>query len=283
MTTRLAKCQCKGCNNIGTVAVPLSRRGNRQAYICQYHAEQLEAYSRENETRLGTIKANGFTFSQELETSYSDIIARIELLASGYLPTSDITVDCEYKSAITNGLNSLAKHCVTIDRLIENGNLSVEDTNGYEVGTHLHIGHSEHINRETINQLARFYHSLFVPLSKVMEANPQKTEALFGRGFGRWAQPVNEDSWAGAHANFINLEHAYTVEFRILKYRNANQYMKAVHFCKDVMTALINNFILHFDDEPKDKRRYPNMTAYRKHKAQTTANKLVKLFEKYTA
>lgn len=59
--------------------------------------------------------------------------------------------------------------------------------------------------------------------------------------------------------------------------------MKAVHFCKDATTTIINNFIAHFNDEPKDKRRYPTITAYRKHKAQTTAQKLVKLFEKYTA
>lgn len=279
----LPKCQCKGCNNVGTVAVPLSRRGDRNAYICQYHAEQLEAYSRENMTRLGTIKANGFTFAQELETSFSDIVARMELLASGYLPTMDITVDCEYKSAITNGLNSLAKHCVTIDRLIANGNLSVADTSNYEVGTHLHIGHTDHIKPETIRYISRFYHSLFTPLSEAMKSDPQKTANLFGRYFGQWAQPINANSDPIAHSNFINLQHDYTIEFRILKYQNASQYMKAVHFCKDATITIINNFIVHFNDEPKDKRRYPTITAYRRHKAQTTAAKLVKLFEKYTA
>ena len=79
------------------------------------------------------------------------------------------------------------------------------------------------------------------------------------------------------------MQHAHTIEFRACKFVNDKQYMNAVHFCDDVIKAVVVNFVEHFNDTPKDARRYPNQTAYRKHKAQTTANKLVKLFEKYTA
>ena len=48
-----------------------------------------------------------------------------------------------------------------------------------------------------------------------------------------------------------------------------------------MVQAIVTNFCEHFNDEPKDKRRYATKTAYRKHKAQTTAKKLVKIFEKY--
>lgn len=281
--TTIAKCQCKDCNNNGTVKLQLSRRGNRPAYVCDFHAHLNESYFKKNQIRLGTAKVNGFTFSQELETSFSTVNARIELLASGYIPTDDSTVDCEYKSAITSGLNSLAKHCVTIDRLVENGELSVEDTDRYSVGTHLHVGHVNYINAETMGYIKRFYHSLFVPLCKTMILHPEQTKNLFGRNFGHWANVIGNESNPTCHTNFINTQHDYTLEFRLCKYQNADQYMKAVHFCKDVTNTVINNFIKHFNDSDIDSSRYSNITEYRKHKAKVTAKKLVKLFEKYTA
>lgn len=273
------KCQCAGCNNLGTVKVELARRGNRNAYMCEYHARREESYSTENNNRKGTVKKNGFTFSQELETSRSTEKARVELLASGYLPTSDCTVDVEYKSSITHGLNSLSKHCVTIEKLMQAGELEIDST----CGTHLHVGHSEYINSVTMDYVRRFYHSLFIPLCEAMQAEPEKTETLFGRGLTGWAQPINEYTPAQEHKNFINTQHTYTLEFRACKFKNANQYMHVTMFCKDITATVINNFIKHFNDTDIDSTRYANMRQYRKHKADVTAKKLVKLFEKYTA
>ena len=85
------------------------------------------------------------------------------------------------------------------------------------------------------------------------------------------------------HCNFVNLQHDFTIEFRACKFINANQYMTAVKFNRDVVNAIIENFIKHFNDEEFDTRRYSTIKEYRLHKAQVTAAKLVKLWHKYTA
>ena len=276
---RLPKCSCPNCQNIGTHKVQVFRRGKAgHAYICDFHYRQNESYYTKNNNKQGTTKKNAFTIGVEFETSFSTEKARIEFMQSGYLPTHDSTVNCEYKSPIFNGLNSLSKHCVTFERLINENQLQVNN----DCGTHLHIGNTEYLNRETLEYIRRFYHSLFIPLSEAMKENPQATERLFGRSLGYWNRPITENTNAREHTNFINMQHDFTIEFRTCKFINAKQYMNCAKFCVDCVTTIINNFVEHFNDEPTDARRYPTKTAYRKHKAQVTAKKLVKLFEKYS-
>lgn len=269
---------CDGirCRSVGTHAIPVAKRGGRNAFFCDMHANRhaMEGYGDENHQRRGIEKVNGFTFSMENETSFSSPIARMELIDVGYVPTHDGTVDIEYKSPIYEGLNALSKHCATFDRLIANDEMRI----GYECGSHFHVGHRDHINRETMDYVRRFYHSLFVPLCREMiEQGSEKTAKFWGRDFSSWATPITIASPAMTHTNFINTEHNPTIEFRLCKFRNATQYMQVVKFCRDVVNAIINNFILHFNDNVE------NITEYRKHKAQIAGEKIVKLYRKYTA
>lgn len=277
--SRIPACACYGCSSVGTVKVDSFRRGGRSIFMCDFHANHRESYNFENDNRLGSVKANGITVGQEFETSYSSEKARAEILQNGYVPTIDCTVDVEYKSPIFEGLNAISKQALTLERLMQSGDLVV----GEECGTHTHIGHHEYINATTIDYLRRFYHSLFVPLSDAMSANPEAVRRVFGRGFNHWATPVDRDTYAENHTNFINLQHTYSIEFRLVKFENAQQYMHAVKFCKAVAEAVINNFIVHFNDTDFDRSRYDGYKAYRLHKAQVTANKLVKIWEKYSA
>jgi hypothetical protein len=138
--------------------------------------------------------------------------------------------------------------------------------------------------------LRRFNGSLFVPLSNAIMADQNKAERFFGRRSNTWAQPVTMSDPSGDYHGFqmkheamFNLQHDYTIEFRQAKFVSAERYMNVAKFAKDVANAIIENFIKHFNDTDFDKRRYPTRTAYRKHKADVTANKLVKLYEKYSA
>lgn len=271
------KCSCKNCHNIGTHAVPVYKRAGAFAYLCDFHFRHNEGYSTKNERIQGVTKAHGFTYGVEFETSFSTPKARIEFTDNGYLPTDDCTVNCEYKSPIMRGLNQLPKHCVTFDRLIAEGQLTVNN----DCGTHLHIG-GDALTEEALEYIRRFYHSLFLPLSKALEQNPTATAQLFGRTLNGWARPIYMGCNVGEHTNFINMQHAHTIEFRACKFVTGKQYMNAVHFCDDVVKTVVSCFLKYFNEEPKDKRRYPNQTAYRKYKADLTAKKLVKLFEKYT-
>lgn len=277
--SRIPVCNCPGCTNIGVHAVPVFRRGERLAYFCDIHFRRDLPYSTKNNAMAGTGKAHGYTVGVEYEVSRATEKARIEFTASGYLPTADCTVAHEFKSPIMQGLNSLSKHCVTFERLIHEGELEV----GNNCGTHFHVGNTEKLTAQKLEYIRRFYHSLFIPLCKAMRDNPQKTIALFGRDFTYYASPINEHSDPRAHCNFINMQHEHTIEFRLCKFVNAKQYMNCAKFCVDVANAVVNNFTEHFNDTPNDSRRYPNKTSYRKHKADVTAQKLVKLFEKYTA
>lgn len=270
-------CAVPGCNSEGVVKASLFRRGNRSAFLCEFHATHMDVYSFENESRYGTVKVNPWTIGIELETSFTTPKARLEILQSEYVPTSDVTVDIEFKSPIYNGLNAVSKHAATFEALINSGDMRI----GSNCGTHTHVGHKTMINAETMGYIRRFYHSLFLPLSDEMLAYPELVEKLFGRGFGEWCAPICEYTDATAHTNFVNTQHSYSLEFRIVKFVNAAQYMQAVKFCRDVANAVVANFLEHFNDSAIDARRYPTMTDYRKHKASVAAQKMVKLFHKY--
>jgi hypothetical protein len=275
----------KDCNNDGVVPVSIAKRGGRNGYYCERCARE-RGYSFENSIRYGKRKGNGFTFSLELETSTTTSKARGELLDFGFIPTSDVTVDVEYKSPIYEGLNAISKQCVSVEKLIENDEMYI----GRECGTHFHIGQVDYINPTTMRYLRRFNGSLFVPLSEAIMADPEKAERFFGRRSNGWAEPVTFNDPSGdydgsrmKHSAMFNLQHDYTVEFRQPKFVNAEQYMAVAKFAKDCVNAIIENFIKHFMDTEWDKNRYPKRTDYRKHKAQVAAKKMVKLYEKYTA
>ena len=274
-----AKCICKNCNNTGIHPVSVNDRGGRSGFLCNFHYLQNESYYTKNTFRQGKEKSNGFTYSIELETSRSNEKSRVELMNLGYIATKDSTVDVEYKSPIYQGLNSLQKQLLSIDTLINQNNLQINDT----CGTHLHVGHTENINTVTMQYIRRFYHSLFVPLSEYMRQHPAKTRQFWGREFSSsgWAVPVNENTDAQNHKNFINTQHDFTLEFRLAKFQNAKQYYNIVCFAKDTVNTIINNFILHFNNDNFDKTRYKNITEYRKHKAKLTAQKILKLYIKY--
>lgn len=283
---RIPVCMCKDCNSVGTVKVPIAKRGNRYGYMCDFHARRLEGYTVENGYRMGNRKQKPFTFSGELEGSYFTTKARGELVDFGFKPTADCTVSAEFKSPIYEGLNALSKQCVSIEKLIASGEMRI----GSECGTHFHVGHADYINPETMRYLRRFNGSLFVPLSNAIMADPEKSARFFGRRPNNWAEPVTMADPSGdfpgchmKHSAMFNLQHDYTVEFRQAKFVNAEQYMNMAKFARDCVNALIENFIKHFNDTDFDRNRYETQTAYRKHKAQVAANKMVKLYEKYTA
>ena len=272
--------KCIYCNNVGTVKIQLKNRGMRNAYLCEHHATTWgdRGYSVENDTRRGDA-GHGFTFSMELEMHRPTPTMRAELESVDFMPTHDGTTDTEFKSPIYQSLNPLPKKFDTIEKLLNAGHGAITEADG----THFHVGHKDFINATTISYLQRFYHSLFIPLCEAMQADREATIKLFGRDFTYYASTIDQYTNPEAHCNFINLQHSYTVEFRLCKFKTAAQYMNCVKFCKDATNAIIENFIKHFNDNDFDTRRYKNKTEYRKHKADVTAKKLVKLFKKYSA
>ena len=274
----MPKCSCPSCHNIGVNKYAVRRRGGGNAYLCEYHTQYLESYSRENNYRIGEMKQNGYTYSVELETSAADFQARLELCVAGFIPTSDCTVYAEFKSPIYNGMNGLKAFLPSIQDLIENGNMNI----GSNCGTHFHVGHDKYINARYMSYIRRFYHSLFVPLSRALENNNSKATEIFGRDFGYWAQAINEHTDAEEHTNFINVQHDYTLEFRRAFFRDAKQYARCCDFCRKVTEKVVNTFCMEVEKLglTEGQRLTVEQKAILKKAADKAARQMVKEFEK---
>lgn len=269
---RIGKCIYCGNEN-GTIKIKLADRGNRNACICENCKNRMESYTFENGIQRGSFYKNPFSYSIELETMRPTLKANMELLNKGFRPTSDCTVDCEFKSPIFTGMKSCVAICnQTIQSLLDNEEIVIDNN----CGTHFHVGYADNSFSVYMSYIKRFYHSLFVPLCEAMQADPAKTKRIFGRDFTYYASPININTIPDNHSNFINVQHDNTLEFRLMFFDNATQYVKAMHFCKKITEIIITNFCEHFNDN----RDGENMTAYRKHKAKIASDKILKEWNK---
>jgi hypothetical protein len=114
-----------------------------------------------------------------------------------------------------------------------------------------------------------------------MKTHETETTELFGRFFTHYAKAMDENTTQESHSDryyFINCLADSNIEFRLNKFNNGKQYQKLMKMEVKMVQAIVENFCKHFNDEPKDASRYPNKTAYRRHKAKMTGEKLAKIF-----
>ena len=288
MCRETAICTC--CNRpfaVDTmVGTAMPNRGGRMAYMCRDCAMRNRYYHTSNNELQGKAKKNAVCVGWELETSYSNDYARNILFEYGMIPTNDSSLHgtrcCEYVSGIQQGLNIGSKMCVSIEKLIQEGHLQINNS----CGTHFHVSvnnmRNEHGVAVYMDYIRRFYHSLFLPLAKAMRENPEKTERLFGRYFTGYASDINEHTDANNRYNFINATNNSNIEFRLNKFVTAKQAQAVTKMEVEMVKCIVTNFCEHFMDTDWDRTRYEKRTHYRKHKAEVTANKLVKLFNKFS-
>lgn len=295
---------CTRCNSVFPVSEMVgttsAKRGENVAYICRRCATVNESYHTNNDKVLGTDKVNQVFCGIEGEFSYSDEYARNVMFEYGFIPTHDCSIEsegygsrygwdgntCEYVSGLMKGLNRASKWALSCDRLMADGHLKVNNS----CGTHFHVSidsmKDAYGNKTYMGYIRRFYNSLFVPLCEAMQANPDATVVLFGRYFTGYAKAINMATTQRYHDDryyFINCLAENNVEFRLNRFVNGKQYQNLMKMEVEMVKCIVKNFCEHFNDTEIDSRRYPNMTAYRKHKAQMTAKKLVGIFEKYSA
>ncbi len=284
---KTAKCTC--CETVdftsNMVKTAMAKRGMANAYMCNRCANQNQYYHSVSNKNRGTQKVNQVFVGTELEVSYNDMYARNTMFEYGLIPTNDCSLSgnrtCEFVTGIQSGLNIASKMAVTIETLINGGHLEINNS----CGTHFHVSinamKDENGNQTYMGYIKRFYHSLFLPLCNEMQANPEVTKAVFGRYFTDYALSFNEYSSIDNRYLFINVLNNSNIEFRLNKFKTAKQYQNLMKMEVEMVQAIVTNFCEHFNDEKIDSRRYENMTQYRKHKANVTAKKLVKIFKKY--
>lgn len=289
---RKAICIVMGCNCEGFKKIDVARRGGRSGYLCAKHYQENEWYGTGNDAIVGTTKQNGIMIGAEHELSFADLKGRTEFSAMKAVPTNDSSLhdedhrDCEVEFVMPTmkGLNKLSKDAVSIEKLFVNGNVEANGT----CGTHLHVS-TEGTRSETgMDYVRRFYNSIFVPVTEIMARNPEATEALFGRYFTHYAPQINMNTPCRAGHNntryaWVNCTNSNRIEYRLIKFRTAKQYVSVVKACVEMTKAIDTNFLAHFNDTEIDSTRYDSIKAYRKHKAEVTANKIIKIFVKACA
>lgn len=263
------------CGCIATLAITKRSTGSRVICYCEHHAEYIlnprpyYGYYTKNRNESGTIgNGGGFTFGCELETSFSRSFAYSELVCKGWIPTSDSTVNIEYKSLVYHGLNAFVRDIRAVAQDVQDGNIEISPSC---CGTHTHVGHAEKI-AACMEGYRAYSYRLTSPLALELQANPEACQKLFGRNLGGWARYPERDSMT--HTNYINMQHEKTLEFRLPLMRNATQYLLAVQFCKEAASAMYENFGKYWQSAPDNKTLL-------KHKADIAGNKLIKLFWKY--
>lgn len=293
---------CSRCGGtfpvVDMVGTTSAKRGGRVEYMCTRCATRNESYHTNNNVKMGTVKAVPVECGIENETSFSDEYARNAQFEYGFIPTHDCSIHsdgygsrygydgntCEYVSGIMQGLNKASKWALTTDKLIANCHMAINNS----CGTHFHVSIDSMKDKNGaqtyMGYIRRFYNSLFVPLCEEMQANPEKTTELFGRYFTGYAKAIDMHTTQSAHNDryyFVNCMAESNIEFRLNRFVSGKQYQNLMKMEVEMVKAIVTNFCEHFNDTDFDHRRYETRTAYRKHKAQVTANKLVKIYRKY--
>lgn len=172
----------------------------------------------------------------------------------------DCTVSAELPTNKLYGLNRLSKVC---DRL---------DNDFTEFLQRSNVGLHTHVTTHSIAKIRRFYNSLFVPFCEYIERLPlEKRLQYFGSDFRGYAQKINYDSHWSTHSNFINAEHNNTLEFRLNRYTNRQNF---IAFCKfwRCVSYLLDISLADIDtafDNREDKRAY----------CRTLSNRMIQIFE----
>ena len=104
---------------------------------------------------------------------------------------------------------------------------------GDSCGTHLHVA------TKYKDKIKEYEKELFQPILDEMVQKPENTIKFWGRNFNNYCQST---IICGRYNTFNTRSSVETLEFRLLKFINAQQYIKACDFCIDT-TKYINYFI----------------------------------------
>lgn len=265
------------------IAVAVKSDGNKSRYVCHEcnaHYNDINYSAHATAAARGKQSAHGTTYAVELELASVDATTRAELAKVGFIATKDCTTDVEFKSA-PRGNFCNAKTWNTLECLLRDGHAAITPNEG----THVHIGNGTvnpngtitpgMINAQTMACLRQYYSAVFAPLYDAMNQRQVATVRLFGRFFNDYAK-CDASVWAGGRKySAINTCHSNTVEWRLTKFRTAEQFRAVLAFEKAATECIVTNFMAYANNyTPREKLE---------HKAQVTAKKLVRLFEKHAA
>lgn len=281
---RRAVCQC--CGQVLApregYSAPLASNGGRSQYVCYscYSGMNNISYGEHaHAAARGKQAKSGLTYSVELEMRRPDALTRAELAAVGFIATKDCTTDTEFKMPPRGNLNN-AKTWNTVEQLLRDGHAAITD----KEGTHIHIGHGDVerpdedgnptpdiINWYSMSCLRTDAYELLGPLMQAMKGDKLATVKVFGR----WFNPEFASAYISQNDRYaaINIINVNTIEWRLPRFRTADQYRHCLKTCAALTKTIIINY-MSYTGEGRAKRA---------HKAEVTAAKLVKQWAKLSA
>lgn len=192
---------------------------NEKERICTI-CSMGNGYSTKNSTKIG--KPTQMTFSFEFETNKKDN-ELYELTKYGFIGCHDGTIGgYEWKSGIYNNKKSFHAICRKLDKF--------RTYVGKSCGTHLHVG------TPYKEKIRKYQREIFSPILEEMKSNEKLTKKFWGRFFNHYCRSnIGNDRYN----SFNTLSSVETLEFRLLKFKNSKQYIRAADFCIDT-TRYIN-------------------------------------------
>lgn len=199
------------------------RKINDKECIC-YDCSSERGYSTRNSTRIGKPTQMSFSFEFETDSRNNELY---ELKKYGFINCYDGSISgSEWKSGIYNNKKSFHAVCRKLDKF--------RTYVGRSCGTHLHVGT---MYKEKIR---KYQFDIFGPILEEMRNNEKTTKKFWGRYFNHYCMgriEVHE-----RYNAFNTLSSVETLEFRLLKFINSKQYIRAADFCIDT-TRYINHHI----------------------------------------
>lgn len=244
--------------------------------LCDEHVNMFNnldfsTYSDENTTYIGKETAKGMTCSFECETIENTTTSICSMVVDlHFLPSHDSSLGykgIEYKSPIFNSLNSTTKTLGTIEALVNEGYF---DTKNDSCGGHIHTGfYNDPIDFTGLYNTMNEYWEVFKDLYVYLDNMPNETMKLyFGRGFSNYARTIRKTSNgfvmpchngngkrltyydkrcsfdripSSIHEIIFNVQHDYSIEFRLPKFINAIQYRTCILSMQEIMDVLRKN------------------------------------------
>lgn len=212
-----------------------TRKINRTDYICA-DCLRSEHYSTKNSNVEGKEKSISFSFEYETSIRAKSLY---ELKKYDFICCYDGSIGgLEWKSPIFYSRKAFHNICKKLN--------SFARYVGNDCGTHLHVSTPYKVF------LQRYQHELFQPILNVMTSDREKTKKFWGRYFGGYCESdINDFSRYNAFNTFSSVQ---TLEYRLLKFRNAEQYIRAADFCIDITKFLNTNINPETFNEQKARR-----------------------------